>query len=173
MALTTLKSLGIKGFQEIISNMFISTEKFRKLLIKNKNICIINEETEWLATLFIVKPEKYKKYNLEEILKLDEKEKEDIKEFNINYAKYILEKGKNGEITFTFTSSRSYKIPNTNIKLGALKAYPMSVFLNENEVNNLIEEISISIENYKKSLKNIDYTKLYNISDNMVYRSKR
>ena len=98
---------------------------------------------------------------------------EDIKEFNINYAKYILEKGKNGEITFTFTSSRSYKIPNTNIKLGALKAYPMSVFLNENEVNNLIEEISISIENYKKSLKNIDYTKLYNISDNMVYRSKR
>ena len=153
--------------------MFISTEKFRKLLIKNKNICIINEETEWLATLFIVKPEKYKKYNLEEILKLDEKEKEDIKEFNINYAKYILEKGKNGEITFTFTSSRSYKIPNTNIKLGALKAYPMSVFLNENEVNNLIEEISISIENYKKSLKNIDYTKLYNISDNMVYRSKR
>ena len=49
----------------------------------------------------------------------------------------------------------------------------MSVFLNENEVNNLIEEISISIENYKKSLKNIDYTKLYNISDNMVYRSKR
>ena len=173
MALTTLKSLGIKGFQEIVSNMFISTEKFRKLLIKNKNICIINEETEWLATLFIVKPEKYKKYNLEEILKLDEKEKEDIKEFNINYAKYILEKGKNGEITFTFTSSRSYKIPNTNIKLGALKAYPMSVFLNENEVNNLIEEISISIENYKKSLKNIDYTKLYNISDNMVYRSKR
>ena len=95
------------------------------------------------------------------------------KEFNINYAKYILEKGKNGEITFTFTSSRSYKIPNTNIKLGALKAYPMSVFLNENEVNNLKEEISISIENYKKSLKNIDYTKLYNISDNMVYRSKR
>ncbi len=58
---------------------------------------------------------------MEEILKLDEKRKEDIKEFNINYAKYILEKRKNGEITFTFTSSRSYKIPNTNIKLESIK----------------------------------------------------
>ena len=84
-----------------------------------------------------------------------------------------MEKGKNGEISFTFTSSRSYKIPNTNIKLGALKAYPMSVFLNENEVENLVKEISISIEDYKKSLENIDYTKLSAISDNMVYRSKR
>ena len=173
MALTTLKSLGIKGFQEIISNMFVSTEKFRNLLIKNENICMINEETEWLTTLFILKPEKYKNCNLGEILKLDEKERENIKEYNINYAKYILEKGKNGEISFTFTSSRSYKIPNTNIKLGALKAYPMSVFLNENEVKNLVKEISISIEDYKKSLENIDYTKLSAISDNMVYRSKR
>ena len=173
MALTTLKSLGIKGFQEIISNMFVSTEKFRNLLIKNENICMINEETEWLTTLFILKPEKYKDCNLEEIFKLNEKERENIKEYNINYAKYILEKGKNGEISFTFTSSRSYKIPNTNIKLGALKAYPMSVFLNGNEVANLVKEILISIEDYKKSLENIDYTKLSAISDNMVYRSKR
>ena len=173
MALTTLKSLGIKGFQEIISNMFVSTEKFRSLLIKNENICMINEETEWLTTLFILKPEKYKNYNLEEILKLDEKERENIKEYNINYAKYILDKGKNGEISFTFTSSRSYKIPNTSIKLGALKAYPMSVFLNENEVQNLVKEISISIEDYKESLENTDYTKLSAISDNMVYRNKK
>lgn len=134
---------------------------------------MINEETEWLTTLFILKPEKYKNYNLEEILKLDEKERENIKEYNINYAKYILDKGKNGEISFTFTSSRSYKIPNTSIKLGALKAYPMSVFLNENEVQNLVKEISISIEDYKESLENTDYTKLSAISDNMVYRNKK
>ena len=49
----------------------------------------------------------------------------------------------------------------------------MSVFLNENEVENLVKEISTSIEDYKKSLENIDYTKLSAISDNMVYRSKR
>ena len=93
-ALTTLKSLGIKGFQEIISNMFVSTEKFREILIKNENICIINEETEWLTTLFIIKPEKYKNYKLDEIIKLQESDLKYIKEYNVDYAKYITEKGK-------------------------------------------------------------------------------
>lgn len=48
----------------------------------------------------------------------------------------------------------------------------MSVFLNENEVGILTKSIFNSIEDYKKSLKNIDYTKLSSISDNMVYRNK-
>lgn len=80
------------------------------------NICIINEDTEWLMTLFIIKPEKYKTFNLEDILKLETSKLEEIRNYNINYAKYILEKGKNRENSFTYTSSRSYKVPNTNIK---------------------------------------------------------
>ena len=83
------------------------------------------------------------------------------------------ERGKSGEISFTFTSSRSYKIPNTDIKLGTLKVYPMSVFLNDNEVRCLSEEIFNSIEDYKKNLINMDYTKLSSISDNMVYRNSK
>lgn len=173
MALTTLKSLGIIGFQEIIANMFSTTEKFRKLLLENDNICIINNDTKWLATLFIIKPEKFKSLEIEEILKLNEQELSMIKDYNVNYAKYILQKAKNGEISFVFTSSRSYKIPNTNIKLGTLKAYPMSVFLTETEVSNLVEEIFNTIEDYKKDSKAIEYTKLSSISDNMVYRNKK
>lgn len=172
MALTTLKSLGISGFQEIISNMFISTEKFRDGLAKNDNIIIINENTEWLTTLFIIKPEKYKKLNLKDILKLKESELEEIRNYNINYAKYILEMGRKGEVSFTYTSSRSYKIPNTNIKLGTIKAYPMSVFLNEEEVKSILKEIFESIEKYKNNLEKIDYKKLSSISDDMVYRNK-
>ena len=173
-ALVTLKSLGIRGFQEIISNMFASTEKFRKILSKNDNIIVINEEAEWLTTLFIIKPEKYKMLGLEEILKLNEYEIEEIKNYNVNYAKYILEKSKNGEISFTYTSSRSYKVPNTNIQLGTIKAYPMSVFLDKSEVDLITKEIFDSIENYKKDFEKIDYTKLsYEISDNMVYRDNK
>ena len=153
--------------------MFVSTEKLRKILSKNDNICILNEDTEWLTTLFILKPEEYKKIKLDEILKLEEHEIKKIREYNINFAKYILEKGKSGEISFTFTSSRSYKIPNTDIKLGTLKVYPMSVFLNDNEVRCLSEEIFNSIEDYKKNLINMDYTKLSSISDNMVYRNSK
>lgn len=171
-ALIALKSLGIKGFQEIIANMYVSTEKFRDTLAQKDNICIINKDTKWLATLFILKPQKYKKLSLDEILELKENQIEEIRQYNINYAKYVLEKGKSGEISFTYTSSRSYKIPNTEIKLGTLKAYPMSVFLNEKEINRLVKEIFNSIKDYEKKLNEIDYTKLSSISDDMVYRNK-
>lgn len=172
-ALTTLKSLGIKGFQEIIANMFAATESFRELLSKNCNICMINSDAEWLTTLFILKPEKYKNLTLQEIIKLDETDIQQIKEYNINYAKYILENGKNGKISFTFTSSRSYKIPNTNIKLGVLKAYPMSVFLNNSEAEKLVKDISASIEEYKSNLEKVKNIKISPISDEMVYRERK
>ena len=173
MALTTLKSLGISGFQQIISNMFKSTEKFRNLLKQNENVYIINENAQWLTTLFILKPKEYQNLSLDQILNLEEQEIQKIKEYNVNYAKYILEKGKRAKISFTFTASRSYKIPNTNIKLGALKAYPMSVFLNEYEVTKLVNDIVNTIEEYKNRLEEIDYAKLDTISDNMVYKEKK
>ena len=173
MALTTLKSLGIKGFQEVIANMFVSTEKFREILVQNDNIIMLNENTEWLATLFIIKPEKYKMLSIEEILKLNKSELEEIKKYNINYAKYILEKAKNDEISFTCTSSRSYKIPKTDIKLGALKAYPMSVFFNNEEVKLIVKEVFNSIDDYKRDIEKFDYMKLFSISDDMVYRDKK
>ncbi len=173
VALTTLKSLGIKGFQEIISNMFLAAESFRKELLKNSKICVLNKDTEWLTTLFILKPKRYRKLTLEDILNLCDEEIERIREYNINYAKFILEKGKNNEISFTYTSSRSYKVPNTDIKIGAIKAYPMSVFFSEDKIKNLICEILNSIEEYENSLGITDYSKLSSISDNMVYRSNK
>ncbi|MBR2787487.1 MAG: hypothetical protein IKD76_08495 [Clostridia bacterium] len=171
MALTTLKSLGVKGFQEIIAQMFSATEKFRAELLENKNIILINENTEWLATLFIIKPKEYEEYTIEEILKLPEEEISKIKDYNVNYAKYILDRGKRGEISFTFTSSRSYKIPNTEIKLGVLKAYPMSVFFTEEKIENLVAEIFESICMYERNTEELDYEQLSSISDNMVYRN--
>ena len=172
MALTTLKSLGIKGFQEIIVHMFSATEKFRENLLQNKEICVINPETQWVTTMFIIKPEKYKNLTLDEIVKLSEEKIDEIREYNINYAKFISQKGKRGEISFTYTSSRSYKIPHTNIKLGTIKAYPMSVFLNEKEIERIIIEVMQTIEDYKKSLPYIDYEQLSSMEDNMVYRNK-
>lgn len=170
-ALVTLKSLGIKGFQKIISNIFISTEYFRKLLDKNEKICVINPETEGLATLFIIKPNKFKDMNLKEIINLPNEEINYIKEYNVSYAKYILKKAVNNEISFCYTSSRSYVIPNTDIKLGVLKAYPMSVFLNKKEIKRIVKEIEKTINSYSK----FDQTLLNNnteIKDDMVYRDK-
>ena len=47
------------------------------------------------------------------------------------------------------------------------------VKLEVNVKDELVKEISISIEDYKESLENTDYTKLSAISDNMVYRNKK
>jgi len=170
-ALVTLKSFGVKGFQKIISSIFISTEYFRELLNKNEKICVINTETEGLATLFIIKPNKFKNMKLEEIINLPNNEINYIKEYNINYAKYILKKAINNEIRFCYTSSRSYTIPNTNIKLGALKAYPMSVFLNKKEIRKIVKEIEQTINNYSKFDK-IILNNDTEIKDEMVYRDK-
>lgn len=167
-ALCVLKSFGIKGFQEIVSTIFSSTEYFRSLMSKNKNVCIINRETEGLATLFIIKPKKFTKLSLDDILKLDKDDINFIKEYNINYGKYILNKAVNNKISFCYTSSRSYVIPCTNIKIGALKAYPMSVFLTKSETRRIVKEIEKTIIDYSNGSNiNLDINEL---SDNMVYR---
>jgi len=170
-ALCSLKALGISGFQKIISKMFLTTEYFRRNLQNNKKICLINEETEGLASLFIIKPDEYENFNLNQILKLPKEDIEKIRKYNINYGKFVLENAKSGKTSFIYTSSRSYTIPGTNTKIGAIKAYPMSVFLNYKEVDRLMKEINQSIEEY--SLKNINnYNDKIGISDDFVYRDK-
>ena len=168
-ALCNLKSLGINGYQKIIADMFSATEYFREQLEKNKNICLINKDTEGLASLFLLKPRKYQNYSIKDFLKLGENEIDYIRQFNVNYGKFILEEAKKKKISFIYTSSRSYVIPGTNIKLGVLKAYPMSVFLNNKEVDRIIVEINQTIEKYLQ-LDFSEFSDKITISDTMVYR---
>lgn len=171
-ALCSLKSFGVDGFQKVVSNIFSSTEYFRSKLTNNKKICLLNPETEGLASLFIIKPYKYDNLTLQELLELPSEDISEIREYNVNYSKYILEQSIRGNIRFTFTSSRSYVIPNTNIKLGVLKAYPMSVFLDYKEMDKILKEINKTIDEYSK----IDiskYDKKTTISDDMVYRERK
>ena len=130
---------------------------------------MINKDTEGLASLFLLKPRKYQNYSIKDFLKLGENEIDYIRQFNVNYGKFILKKEKKNKISFIYTSSRSYVIPGTNIKLGVLKAYPMSVFLNNKEIDRIIVEINQTIEKYLQ-LDFIEFSDKITISDNMVYR---
>lgn len=170
-ALCSLKSLGIEGFQKIIGTIFSSTEYFRTKLKDIKNVILINPETDGLASFFIIKPKNYNNLDLEKLSKLKQEDLAVIREYNINYGKYIVEQSRKGNISFTYTSSRSYVLFGTNIKIGAIKAYPMSVFLTEGEVDRIILEIKKTIDDYS----NIDVEKYRDkneISDDMVYRNK-
>ena len=77
-----------------------------------------------------------------------------------------MEKSLENKISFYFTSSRSYEIPNYNIKIGALKAYPTSVDFNKKSVNKIINELKMMLDYYEN---NKVYTNLESIQDNMVY----
>ena len=170
-ALVCLKSLGIKGFQEIYINMFEGTYRIRELLSKEEGVCVLNNRSNGLVTFFIIKPARYKNLSIEEIIKLPLAEIEFIKKYNVDFSKFILNRAKNNLINFTFTSSRSYKYNGTNISLGALKIYPISVFFDKEEATKLVKNIINEIKKYKENTKN--YENEISISDDMVYKERR
>ena len=171
-ALICLKSLGIKGFQQIVGNLFDATEMFRNLIRKNSRVELINSQTEGLASLFIIKPDKYKKMNLEEILALPAEEIGQIRDFNVKYGKYIQDLSHRGEINFTYTSSRSYTVGNTGIKIGAIKAYPLSVFFNRNVIKNIVEEVFGTIDAYIAAEDIYEPDTEVHLVDDMVYKAR-
>lgn len=171
-ALASLKSLGVQGFQKILSDMFTATETFRERLASRDDILVINQDAVWLATFFILKPKEFSDLTLEGIHELSEEQIDRIRTYNTDYAKYILQKGEQGDVSFTYTSSRSYKIPGTDISLGVLKAYPMSPFLTAQEVDRIVHEVGESVELYAGGNDNAGYSQRKYISDEMVYREK-
>lgn len=147
-ALSNLKSLGIDGIRKFYSDIVESSHYFRYKLSKNKNVTIIFEESLGNATMFIIKPKNMKEIKQKDLYTYSPEIIDKIKEFNVGFGKYILNKVINNKISFFFTSSRSYTLPNSNIKVGTLKAYPMSVFLTKEEVDRIIDELNNEIENY-------------------------
>ncbi len=174
-ALTSLKTLGISGFQQVYSSMFEAAELFRGLLSQDERIEIINPESCWLASLFILKPKKYQNMKTKDIIKSSDIIQEEIKNFNIGFAEFIQSLARDGQSHFVFTSSRSHTMPGTNIALGTLKAYPMSVFFDEAMAKKIAKELINSIDVYEKNFEKYstkDNCKIKIISDDMVYRNK-
>ncbi|MBO7097108.1 MAG: hypothetical protein J6W11_00525 [Alphaproteobacteria bacterium] len=171
-ALICLKSLGITGFREIIGNLFASTEMFRKLIGKNKRIELINADTEGLATLFIIKPDGYEHMSLQEILSLSPEQIDKVRHFNVEYGKFIQKLSHSGQINFNYTSSRSYTVGNTGIKIGAIKAYPLSVFFNKVVTKNIVNAIFKTIDLFISEHKTEVGEKEKHIVDDMVYKKR-
>ena len=172
-ALASLKSLGVAGFQQVYANMIEASERFRKRLSENKNICVLNQDSGWLATLFILKPLKFTSLGLNEILRLDEAEIAEIRNYNVKFAERIQTKAHNSECSFVFTSSRSHLVPGTSISLGTLKAYPMSVFFDEENAVKILSELEKEIEAFTKNPNEGPALPSNAISDDMVYRKGR
>ena len=172
-ALVALKTMGVEGFQQVYARMIEGAECFRKKLGERKDTCVINDNSGWMATLFVLKPEQYEGLDLNELLKLGEEEQNRIKKYNVNFAKYVRAMARDERTWIAFTSSRSHLVPGTNVSFGTLKAYPMSVFFDKESVGKIMIELDRLLESYKRLASDGGQFDGDAISDDMVYRKRR
>ena len=146
--LATLKSMGKKLFIKNFVNLYINGSRFRDKLRKNNLFYVTDTNINGIATMFILKPKGYEYLDRDSIYTLKDDEIKYIRDYNINFAKKIISDIIQNKINFIFTSSRSYVLPGTEIKLGMLKAYPMSVMLDEDCIDKLVSSITESAKEY-------------------------
>ena len=144
-ALTCLKSLGITSFCSLIGDLMESTLLFRKELSKDNRILIIDPSTEGFATIFSLIPPGMNITSRDALLSMESEDIKRIKDMNILFGKKIITDCVRQNKRFLFTASRSYCIPGTEIKVGALKAYPMSIFFDKTQAVSLAAEVKQSI----------------------------
>ena len=149
-ALTCLKSLGSNAFATLIGDLTEATGMFRRCLQSDPRICIIDTRAEGFASIFSLVPPHLSETvrDVADLRALPEEEVRQLQELNAAFGKKILADCVNRSKHFLFTSSRSYTLPGTDIKIGALKAYPMSVFLDKEQAQVLAAEISESISEF-------------------------
>lgn len=152
-ALVTLKSFGIEGFQEIIGELMNMGEYMKEKIDEDSEYEVINEnDSDGFVTLFIVKP-KGCKYSYEDIVYskgMSKKESEELAKYNHTFYLYLLEKQMKRETTFAMDYSTGYRKNADGVRIGVFKAYPMSPFLHEQEVDNIVNELRNLKEEFDK-----------------------
>lgn len=161
-ALTCLKSLGAQSFCRLIGDLTEASLLFRTELSRDPRICIIDPNTEGFATVFSLIPSGWKISRAEELTTLTAEEISLVRDLNLNLGKKIILDCVQQKKHFIFTASRSYMLPGTNVKIGALKAYPMSVFFDRSQAISLAAEVKESISELYDS---IDRTNQYDQFD--------
>lgn len=91
-ALTSLKSLGIEGFQYILATLLTSTTRFKNIIKKHQNIFLLNENSQGFATLFLLLPDNICIKHFDDIKALSQEQVSFIKQYNIDFSNYLLEK---------------------------------------------------------------------------------
>lgn len=158
-ALSCLKSLGKSGFCELVGDLVDATLYFREILSGDPRICVIDPKTEGFATIFSLVPQGINIKSAYELKNFPEEVLDKIRALNTSFGKKVLADCVNQKKHFIFTSSRSYVLPGTDIKVGALKAYPMSVFFDRNAAETIGNEVLDSIsELYNEADDNPNYS---------------
>ena len=168
-AWATLKAIGVNGYREIIANSLESTQYFRDAVNSLPFAEVVNPKSNGVATLFILKPEGFEEKSLAEILTMSKEDTDKVKNYNLNFTRYVDELNEKGETNLAFTASDVFTVAGTNVCLGSIKAYPMSPHYTKENIDAIIALITTLKERYDKdenwSFKTLTYTPA-----DMVYR---
>ena len=168
-AWTTLKTIGINGYREIIANSLESTQYFRDKINALPFAEVVNANSNGVATLFIIKPEGFEDKALAEILTMPKEETDKIKNYNLNFTRYVDEINEKGETNLAFTASDVFTVAGTNVCLGSIKAYPMSPHYTKENIDAIVALIATLKERYDRD-ENWTFKTLHYIPADMVYR---
>jgi len=139
-ALTTLKCFGIEGFQRLLGGLMVVGEYIKQSLDENSEFEVINNDTEGFVTLFIIK-QPGEKIRYKDIAFMDRENAKKIGEYNYHFYLYLLEKQFQRKCTFVMDYSTGYDKTKSGIKIGVLKAFPMSPFANKDNMKDIINEL--------------------------------
>ena len=168
-AWTTLKTIGINGYREIIANSLESTQYFRDKINALPFAEVVNANSNGVATLFILKPEGFEDKALAEILTMPKEETDKVKNYNLNFTRYVDELNEKGETHLAFTASDVFTVAGTNVCLGSIKAYPMSPHYTKENIDAIVALIATLKERYDRD-ENWTFKTLHYIPADMVYR---
>lgn len=169
-AWATLKAFGVNGYREIIVNSLESTQYFRDKINTLPFAEVVNPKSNGIATLLILKPEGFENKSLSEILTLPKEETDKVKNYNLNFTRYVDELNEKGETNLAFTASDVFNVTGTNVCLGSIKAYPMSPHYTKENIDAIIALIVSLKERFDKD-ENWSFKTLYYTPVDMVYRA--
>ena len=168
-AWTTIKTIGVNGYRQIIANSLESTQYFRDKINALPFAEVVNPDSSGVATLFILKPADFIDKSLAEILTMPKSETDKVKNYNLNFTRYVDELNEKGETHLAFTASDIFTVAGTNVCLGSIKAYPMSPHFNRESIDVIISSITKLKERYDND-KEWTFKNLHYMPEDMVYR---
>lgn len=163
----SLKYFGKEGYRSLIGSLLELQNSIREVIKSENSIVCVNEEDNGFVTLFRVYPNSLcENLNVDNFAKVQYSNEYNDKNYNddlIKYNKYQFEVAKelqrmlyneNGP-ALSFTSK--FRLNKFNQPIAAIKAYPMSPFIQTSE-----KEIRENLINYiLKACKNIDDKQLF------------
>ena len=166
-ALVALETMGINGYRRLIADMMTTVVDIRERLRNLPFVELLNPDARGFATLFVIKPPEYERLSLDALLVLPLADTEKIKQYNVRFGNYVKELVESNRVGINFTATDAFAVNNTNVYLGMMKMYPLSVLGNQETNRCFIQEI-------RRLKEQFDQMDQHSISDHsakdMVYR---